>query len=142
MNFPRACQKSTLLLWAVLLSVTLLCTQHLQFHIHSLDHEPYQHHDDLLSNNGDHSHVATKHLSIDASHQDHHDEVMLEMDASPDSIAKPTSVQIPSIDLLILYILLFALGVCRSLGYKTRPFAEGLLQRHFYLIPQLRAPPY
>jgi len=142
MNFFRAYHKSNLLLWVTLLSLTLLCTQHLQLHVHSLDHEPYQHHDNLLSNNSDHSHIVTKHLSIDTSHQDHHDEVMLEMNASPDTISHSSSAQVPSFDLLILYILLLVLGAYRSLGFKTRPFAEGIRKRHFYLIPQLRAPPY
>lgn len=143
MNFYRSYQKPTLLLWAILLSITLLCTQHLQIHIHSLDHETSQHHDNLLSNNSDHSHMAaTKHLSFDSSHPNHHDDVMAEMSASPDSIVQLSSTQIPSIDLLILYILLFALGAYRSLNHKIRPFAARLLKRYFYLIPQLRAPPY
>lgn len=142
MNFYRSHQKPTLLLWAILLFVTLVCTQNLQSHVHSLDHESSQHHDDPLSNSSDHSHIATKHLSIDSSHPNHHDDVIVEMSAIPDSITPLSSTQIPSIDLLILYILLFALGAYRSLNHNIRTFAARLLKRYFYLVPQLRAPPY
>ena len=125
-----------------LLSITLLCAQSLQFHIHSLYHGPLQEfgHESILSNSK-HDHPASMHLSIDTSHADHHELVVNEMDASPDTLVRQSSINVPAMDLLILLFTLFFLGIFALYIIRIRHIDDLLLRRRFYFVPRLRAPP-
>lgn len=138
----RQHNKTTFLILIGLLSITLLCAQSLQFHIHSLDHGPVQEfgHESILIDSK-HDHPASMHLSIVTSHADHHDFVVNEMDASPDTLVRQSSINVPSMDLLILLFTLFFLGTF-ALCIARILHIDGLLpRRRFYFVPLLRAPP-
>tara|TARA_R110002074_G_scaffold44181_1_gene114822 strand:- start:342 stop:713 length:372 start_codon:yes stop_codon:yes gene_type:complete len=121
----------------------LLCVQNLQFHVHSLDHHgPLQHHDSQIDlNNGEHDQVAVKHLAIDSSHADHHDLLVVEMDASPDTIFKQSSMNGASVALFTLIFMLLILGVYARYLPRNRRLASFVPSRRFHLFPLLRAPP-
>lgn len=143
MNFFRRHRKSFGLLWIVLLSTTILCTQNLQFHVHSLDHGTDQHddHGAAVMDKG-HGHVSIAHLSIDTSHADHHEALMFEMDASPDSIFSQLPNSGSPMDLLILLLVLFTLSAFIFYKPGTRRALDSFVpKRRFHLTPRLRAPP-
>ena len=143
MNSFRSQKSSAVLVWAALLSVALLVTQNLQFHVHTMDHDPVQsdHHASTIATPAEHEHTDLMHLSIDTSHADHHDSVMIETDARLDRIVQQLSSKASSIDLLALCLLLFVLG--RQISRRSKiPRTSGVLTRQrFHLIPPLRAPP-
>jgi hypothetical protein len=93
MNYYRSLNSSTVFVWIALLSVALLVTQNLQFHIHDLDHHPGQtdHHASTIAPLVEHEHTDLMHLSIDSSHADHHDSVIVETDAGLDRIFQQLS---------------------------------------------------
>jgi hypothetical protein len=134
--------KKTSLFLIGLLSITLLCAQSVQFHIHTVDHAPVQEfgHGSILIDSK-HDHPASMHLSIDTSHVDHHDLVVNEMDVSPDTLVRQSSIDVPSMDLLILLFTLFFLGIFALYIIRIRHIDGLLPRRRFYFVPLLRAPP-
>jgi hypothetical protein len=142
MNFFRPHNSPFVFFWIVLLSIALPFAQNLQFHVHGLDHGPVHHHDhDPTMMDSHHEHTAIKHLSIDTSHADHHDGVMQEMDAIPDITVQQSSTSVSSMDLLVLFILLFILGAYILYKPGIHHTFDIPPKRRFNLIPQLRAPP-
>ena len=143
MNYFRSLNSSTVFVWIALLSVALLATQNLQFHIHDLDHHPSQsdHHASTIAPLVEHEHTDLMHLSIDSSHADHHDSVIVETDAGLDRIFQQLSSKAWSIDLLFICLVLLILfrqifrrsAIRHASGVSPRP--------RFHLIPPLRAPP-
>lgn len=126
-----------------MISIMLLCTQNLTFHIHSLDHhEPLQQHDSQIEmNNGEHDHIAMKHLSIDSSHDDHHDLLVVEMDASPETIFKQPSLNGSSVALFALFFTLLILGIYTRYIPRACGLTIFVPVKRFHLFPLLRAPP-
>ena len=126
-----------------MISTMMLCVQNLQFHVHSLDHpEPLQQHDSQIEmNNGEHGQIAMKHLSIDSSHADHHDLLVVEMDASPETIFKQSSMNGLSVALFALIFTLIILGFYALYVPRTRSLTNFEPIRRFHLFPLLRAPP-
>jgi len=126
-----------------MISIMMLCTQNLQFHVHSLDHHgPLQQHETQIEmHNGGHGQIAMKHLSIDSSHADHHDLSVVEMDASPEAILKQLSMNGASVALFALIFTLIILGFYALYVPRTRSLTNFLPIRRFHLFPLLRAPP-
>ncbi len=126
-----------------MISIMLLCAQNLQFHVHSLDHHgPLQQHDsEIEMNNGEHGQIAMKHLSIDSSHADHHDLLVIEMDAGPDTIFRQSSINGSSVALFALIFTLLILGIYALYVPRTRSLINFVPNRRFHLFPLLRAPP-
>ena len=125
-----------------LLSITLLFTQNLQFHVHSMDHNPVQDFgDESLTIDLEHDQTAIKHLSIDTSHADHHDRLIHEMDASPDALVKLLLTNAPTIYLIALLFTLFYLGILVLRIIRIRHIDDFVPRRRSYFIPPLRAPP-
>lgn len=126
-----------------MISIMLLCAQNLQFHVHSLDHPapPQQHDSKVEMHNGEHGQIAMKHLSIDSSHADHHDLLVIEVDGSPETIFKHSSPNGSSVALLALILMLFILGVYALYAPRTRGLTNFVPNRRFHLFPLLRAPP-
>ena len=143
MNFSRQHRRPVFFLWIVLISIMLLCAQNLQFHVHNLDHHgPLQQHDSQIEmNDGEHGQVAMKHLSIDSSHADHHDQSVVEMDASPETILNQISINGASAVLFALIFTLVILGFYALYIPRTRSLANFVPLRRFHLFPLLRAPP-
>ena len=143
MNYFRSLNSSTVFVWIVLLSVALLVTQNLQFHIHDLDHDPGQsnHHASTIAAPVEHEHTDLMHLSIDSSHADHHDSVIVGTDAGLDRIFQQLSSKAWSIDLFFICLVLLIL-FRQIFQRSTIRHACGVLPRQrFHLIPPLRAPP-
>lgn len=126
-----------------MISIMLLCVQNLQFHIHSLDyHGPLQQHDSQIEmTNGEHGQIAIRHLSIDSSHADHHDLLVIEMDAGPDTIFRQSSINGSSVVLFVLIFMLLVLMIYALYVPRTRSLTNFAPNRRFHLFPLLRAPP-
>ena len=143
MNFSRQPRKPVFFLWIVMISIMILCTQNLQFHVHSLDHpEPLQQHDSQIEmHNIEHGQFAMKHLSIDSSHVDHHDLSVVEMDASPQTILKQLTMNGASVALFALIFTLILSGFYALYVPGTHSLISFVPIRRFHLFPLLRAPP-
>ena len=143
MNYFRSLNSSTVFVWIALLSVALLVTQNLQFHIHDLDHHPgqFDHHASTIAPLVEHEHTDLMHLSIDSSHADHHDSVIVETDAGLDRIFQQLSSKAWSIDLLFICLVLLILFRQIFLRSPIRHACGVSPRQRFHLIPPLRAPP-
>ena len=120
----------------------LLFAQNLQLHAHSLDHGPIQNHDpqpEMIDD--EYGHGELMHLSLDSSHADHHDSLVVEMDAFPDTVFQTSSIKASSVDLFILVISLIILGTCFLYLPSTTRRTYFLPDKQFDLFPLLRAPP-
>lgn len=142
MKYLRKTKKSTLSLWALLLSLALLCAQGVKLHVHSLSHEHHNHHDHQGQlSEGDHTHISIAHLSLDNSHSDYHDQVIYESDACPDCLLTKISTKVPLTALVSVLFILLLIGVYR-LAYERRRDNNFLFSCWFYFTPPLRAPPF
>ena len=143
MNSFRPHNSSTVFIWIALLSVALLVTQNLKFHVHTMDHDPVQsdHHASTIATPAEHEHTDLMHLSIDASHADHHDSVIVETDANLDRIFQQLTSKASPIDLLALCLVLFILFRQIFQRSTIRHACSVLPRQRFHLIPPLRAPP-
>lgn len=143
MNLFRLHSSPVTFFWIILLSISLLVAQNLQLHVHDLDQDPveYDGHDTAGVIDAAHQHLGIKHLSIDTSHADHHDVLMVEMDASPDGIMLQSSTSTPSLALLALFVMLSILTGYSQYRPAIRRKADIVPRWRFHLIPLLRAPP-
>lgn len=142
MKYLRKMKKSTLCLWAVLLSLALLCAQGVKLHVHLLGHDHHNHHDhqgQLLAD--DHTHISIAHLSLDNSHSDYHDQVVYESDVCPDCLLTKISNKAPLTALLSILFILLLIGVNRH-TYELHRDDNILFSYWFYFTPPLRAPPF
>lgn len=139
MIFPRQITNLTPLLWALLLSMALLCAQGVQLHLHSIDHDQ-RHSHITIEAAAEHSHLSGAHLSSDISHGEHHNGVISELDASPSGLLKKVSSNIvmqalPATALSLLYP-----GFYLQTFYRHRD-EETTLPWRYLLSPPPRAPP-
>ncbi len=137
MSIPSSRRYSLTLLWVIFLAVAQLQTYAFQMHAHELD-TPI---DGTLLQHGDHGHAVSTHPSIDASHADHHDTVMFEIEAGPDRITANLSLIPAAAFVFVLITLLLFLGGYASCRSVARLDDEPLWRRRFHLTPALRAPP-
>ncbi len=131
-----------MLLWSLLLILSLLCAQGVTLHIHNLGHEHTELHSltpDINETN-DHPYLSRAHFSHDASHEAYHDEVISEIDISPDGLLKKMA---NNLIVIALFIFLFTLARLVSSAHFVRPFRKKklIIQEHYVLSPPLRAPP-
>jgi len=138
MNSFRKTNKRILFAWTIILSLLILFAQGVTLHVHSFDHDPLQNHHSIADLN-DHSHLSEAHLSVDFSHNDHHDKVTSEIDASPDCILKQVSANVTVIALLAMALTLLLSGLCRNTFLRYCRYVA--LSRRYHLFPSLRAPP-
>lgn len=140
MNYFRQTKKQTLFLWILLISIALLCAQGVKLHTHFLDHEHNQQHShDSIGVTAEHAHLSDSHLSTDVSHGDHHGEVVLELDASPDGVLKKGSSSVPMLALFAA-ILSFLLFNFAPLALQRRG-NDITIPQQFFISPPLRGPP-
>lgn len=141
MIFFRQATKSTSLLWALLLSVTLLCAQGVKLHVHGIDHNYDQQHSHIaVEAVAEHSHLSEAHLSSDVSHGDQHDEVVSELDASPDGLLKKVSSNLFMLALLASVFSLLFPGFYQQAIHR-RSDNDAILPWRYLLSPPPRAPP-
>jgi len=141
MKFFHRINKRTLLLWSLLLSLSLLCTQGVGLHVHNVDHG----HDDHLSNiyaidgANDHADMSNAHFTHDTSHNDHHDGLESEFDISPDGLLKYTNHIFAIALIVFLVTLVMPVSSRRLIHYRREN--DFILHRYYVLSPPLRAPP-
>ncbi len=145
----RKIKKETLFPWAILLSMAILCAQCVKLHVHDTNHDFGQQHGPLTANDVEgeavgevegHSHLTVAHLSADTSHADHHDEVLSEVDASPDVFLNKVANNIPVLALLAGILILCLLAIYRYPIHRRR-HNDALSFWRYYHSPPLRAPP-
>lgn len=142
MLFSRPKSKTALRIWTALLSIVLLLVSNLNYHVHSMDHDPIQnHHDAIAAIQVDHNHFVNKHLSIDSSHADHHEAIMFEDNASPEGLMYQSSGKVPAPDFLLLFFLILFLGLYLPFKFDLRHTFDRPVTRRSYFTPLLRAPP-
>ena len=137
MIFFRQTKKRTLFLWALFLSVALLCAQGVKLHVHSLDHDQQHSH---IAAEAEHSHLSEAHLSTDISHGDHHDEVVSELDVTASGLLKKVSSNSLTLALLVT-VFAFLLPAFYQQTFHRRRDKDALLPWRYHLSPPLRAPP-
>ncbi len=137
----RQLKKPTLYLWVLLLSVSLLCTQSVKLHVHNFgpEHDHDQQYNPIATEAvTQHSHLSEVHLSTDISHINHHDEVLLELDANPVGFLKKVSSNILTLALLTTLFTLLLVGFYQQILLRYRK-KVAIFPRRFS--PPLRAPP-
>lgn len=120
--------------------MALLCAQSVKLHVHNFDHDHDQRHGHITAGAAEHSHLSEAHLSTDVSHGDHHDEVVSELDASPDGLLKKASSNVVVLALLATLFTLLLPGFYQQIFHRRRD-KGAILPRRYHLFPPLRAPP-
>ncbi|MCF6336458.1 MAG: hypothetical protein L3J84_00695 [Gammaproteobacteria bacterium] len=131
-------------MWALLLSLALLCAQGTKLHVHNLDHGHNNHlindhTHDAIDKAANHSYLSKAHFTHDTSH-DHHGSVVSEVDISPDGVLKNTNNSVFSIALFALFFTLITFISSRQLVQRCRE-SKLTLHSDYLLSPPLRAPP-
>lgn len=135
----RQMKTHTLSLWVLLLSMALLCTQGVTLHVHSLDHDQQHSHASSGAATG-HSHLSKPHLSTDVSHAAYHNEIVSELDISPDTLQKKVSGSVLTLVLLVAVQVLLFPGFFQRLFHRHRDRNVVFSWRYLFS-PPLRAPP-
>lgn len=136
-------KKRVLFLWTLLLSMAMLCAQGVKLHVHDLDHhhqQNQQHSHTVAEVDAEHSHFSIAHLSTDTSHIDHHDELVSELDVSPDSLLQKISNSVLPLVLFSFVIILFFAVFFRPIAYLYQGNTASSPWRYLFSPPQ-RAPP-
>lgn len=140
MIFSRQTKKRTPVLWLLLLSVALLCAQGVKLHVHSIDHDHDQRHSHIAAEAvAEHSHLSEAHFAGDVSHSDHHDELVSELDASPDGLLKNVFSN-------VVILALFATVLVLIIAFYQQTFhrfrnKDTFLTWRYLFSPPPRAPP-
>ncbi len=134
MTFFRFINKRALLLWSLLLSLSLLCAQGAELHVHNLD-RGHEH---------GHAHLSKAHFIHDDHHDTFHDTlhnsgVISELDISPDGAVKNTN-HFFAIVVVIFLLILMIFSPARRLAGRCRG-SEFIFWGRYDLSPPLRAPP-
>ena len=155
MIFFRRLKKQTLLFWIFLSLITLLGAQSITLHIHTLGHA---HNHELQSEHGlgnslelvtqhsdkqsqiEHSHVSAPHLSNDSVHGSHDNQIVYEVDLSPDGVLKKVSNLVLNIIFLAAFLILILAEFSKPVFRYFRK-TKLLLAWRYVLSPPLRAPP-
>ena len=141
MNFFRKTKTRNLNFLAILLSLALLCAQGVKLHVHNLDHDHGQQHNQTLAEGTlEHSHLSVAHISSDVSHDDHHEKVVTEIAVSQESLLIKASCVISLLALLATAFTFFLLVFYRYTFHSHREHDANIPWR-YYISPPLRAPP-
>ncbi len=141
-EFIRQINRRTQLLLGLLFSLSLLCSQGVDLHVHELDHahDRYLDHNHTAGETCDKKHFSQAHSAHDLSHQEHHEGAIYGIDANPDSTLKKISNFPIVLALFILLFVILLIGPSRPLIYRRLEYHHRLYDRHL-LSPPLRAPP-
>ena len=132
----------SLWIWALLISVALLCNQSVRLHIHDLDHA----HDQLLTHDSaegieEHSHSTNAHLVFDNSHSEHHTDIVAEIDTSPSAVLAKISNTVLTLAFLVS-ILAFLLPRFYEHKIYRRTINDTITLWRYQFSPPLRGPPH
>lgn len=142
MHFFQKKNNSTQLLWMAFLSIALMCSQGMKFHLHGLDHGDDDLHRAHQSVAVEHEHMTLSNLHSlnDLSHVDHHHEIVFEIDASKNVLLKNIAGKVPALALLVSIFPLLLTVFIRDISFRSpRSDVEAYWSHH--LSPPLRAPP-
>lgn len=144
MESIRHLHKGIVLLVSFLLSLSLFCTQGAALlHIHDTDHDHSngKFHDHISTEAPNHSQINKVHFALDASHLDHHDDITVEVDVSPEGVLKNSTNNILTLALLTFLLVLLLPATAIQLFCNLKKSAITLTGR-YVLSPPLRAPPH
>ncbi len=133
-------QKRTRLLWVLLLSAALLFAQDVKLHIHALGHDHPQLHGHAAAEAVAPAYLSGPHLSTDASHDEHHAEIVSELEINPYSLLKKVSSSALTLALLATLFAMLLPLFRRPVPCRRRDRRVALSER-YHLSPPLRAPP-
>ena len=127
--------KKSYLIWALLLSLAIICAHGVKLHVHNMDHTHR-----AVESLTKHSHDSVFHLSLDTSHAEHHHAVISEIDLGINALLKDISGTVITLALLVTLIVLplyhlFLLIFCQHRGHPDS------IPWRYCLGPPLRAPP-
>ena len=141
--------KPALYLLTLILSVAIVCAQGVRLHVHSLDQD---HNHELQQQSHtttetlkqftqqQHSHPEKIHPASDISHSDHHDQVISELDVSPDAFLTKIISNILILAILSSIFTFLPVNFYQQLLQRYRKETVIISQR-FLFSPPLRAPP-
>lgn len=127
--------KQTYVIWAIFLSLAIVCAQSVKLHVHDMDHT----HKPVELVNA-HSHDSEFHLSVDSSHAEYHHQVKSEMDLGLKALLKDISGKVLLLALLVT-VIAYHLHRLFSPVYWCRPGSPSGVPWRYRLGPPLRAPP-
>ena len=136
-------KQRTLILWTLLLSLALICTQGVKLHVHNLDHDhdhDQRHSHTTVDAASEHSHLSKAHLSIDITHSDHHDETVSELDNSSYGLLKKVFNNVLTLAILVTVFSLLLPSFCQQTFLYRRDKKTNRSWRYLFS-PPLRAPP-
>jgi hypothetical protein len=141
MNHFRQMKKPILLISTILLAIAILCAQGVKLHVHNFGHDHQQQFSSISSEVvTEHSHISDIHLTTDASHADHHNEVISEQNASPQALLKQISNDGPMLAVFVIAFI-FLLYSAYVITLHRRFDINIAIARRYILSPPLRAPP-
>lgn len=127
--------KKTYLLWAIFLSLAIVCAQSVKLHVHNIEHDHSP-----VESAIEHSHVSEFHLSVDISHAEYHHEVMPEIDLGMNALIKDISDKVITLALLVTVLALFLYSFYSNSFFRRRRI-DAVFYWRYNLSPPLRAPP-
>ena len=128
--------------WAFMLCVALAFAPSVKLHIHELDQAPLWGTSglpELASEHSVHSHATEVHASTNLSHEDHHDGVVTDLEASPKALTKVlVNVLVMAVFVVVaLFVLNTKTGRLFTRPHdNTRPPPA-----RYHLVQPVRAPP-
>jgi beta-lactamase regulating signal transducer with metallopeptidase domain len=128
--------------WAFVLCVVVAFAPSAKLHIHELDHEPLGGANTLavLANSSPlHSHATEVHAAANLSHDDHHDGVVTDIEASPKGLTKV----LVNVLVMALFVIITLIVLINATGLLyTRPVdSTRSSPARYHLVQPVRAPP-
>lgn len=127
--------KQSYLIWALLLSLAIICAHGVKLHVHNMDHTHRP-----VESVGQHSHDSVFHLSLDTSHAEQHHAVISEIDLGMNALLKDISGTVMTLAFLVTLIALPLYRLFVLIIGRPRGHPESIPWR-YSLGPPLRAPP-
>lgn len=121
MHFFQKKNKSTQLLWMAFLSIALMCSQGMKFHLHGLDHgddDPHRAHQSVAVEH-EHMTLSNLHSLNDLSHVDHHNEIVSEIDTSKNALLKNIAGKVPALAFLVAVLSLLLSVFIRDISFRS-----------------------
>ncbi len=143
MHFFHKTNKRTQLLWMAFLSIALLCSQGMKFHLHGLDHDVDGRHHAHQSVAAEHANMTLSNLHPlnDLSHLDHHDQKVSEIDLSQNGLLKNLVSKVPALAFLVSICSILLSVYIRDTNFH-HPKNDVVTYWVHHFSPPLRAPPF
>lgn len=142
MNFFHKTNKRTQFMWLFFLSIALLCSQGMKFHLHGLEHDVDDLHHAHQSVAAEHAHMTLSNLHPlnDLSHSDHHDQKVSEIDLGQNGLLKNLVSKVPALAFLVSIFSILLSFYIRDTNFR-HPNNDVVTYWVHHFSPPLRAPP-